>query len=134
MGCTPVDLKGLNMNLKGPSLKLRCDSNFNYSDVDLIQNIYTHIRQKHELPRPYNPLNPESTKASDASQKNTYRFATGSLRSTVGRHLKRNTCSAYGSLRHTSSSLTGSSNNIDSDDFTDPPTPTNELNEEKQQN
>ncbi|CAH8872193.1 unnamed protein product [Trichobilharzia szidati] len=132
------DMKVLNMSFKRPSMKIRCDSpkrnldsNFNYSDVELINNIYSLIRHKHQIPSLYNPLNPESAKATDYNQRSACRLAPSSLRSTVGRHWKRNAHSAYGSLRNTTLNLSGSTNTIDSDDFTDPPTPTNESNSEQ---
>ncbi|KAH8866584.1 Ankyrin repeat domain-containing protein [Schistosoma japonicum] len=138
MMCFPVvDLKVTNTGSKFPTMKLKLDSpkrifdsNFQYDDVKLIQNVYAHIRQRRQIASPYNPCNPESTKSSELNMKNC-RLAPSNLRSTVGRQLKRSN-NSHGSVIKSNTliltkSLNDDNNNSDSDNIalTDPPTPTN---------
>ncbi|KAH9591676.1 hypothetical protein MS3_00003867 [Schistosoma haematobium] len=146
--CFPlVDLKFVNTGSRIPTVKLKFDdpkrifdSNFRYDDVKLIQNVYTHIRQRRKRASfYYNPCNPESTKSSEPNVRdNTSRLGPSNLRSTIGRQLKRHIYNARSAMSATQKNelteLVNNNNGSDDDDeFTDPPTPTNELNDEEKQ-
>ncbi|VDP62611.1 unnamed protein product [Schistosoma mattheei] len=146
--CFPlVDLKFVNTGSRIPTVKLKFDdpkrifdSNFRYDDVKLIQNVYTHIRQRRKRASfYYNPCNPESTKSSEPNVRdNTSRLGPSNLRSTIGRQLKRHICNARSAMSATQNNeiteLVNNNNGSDDDDeFTDPPTPTNELNDKEKQ-
>ncbi|CAH8660954.1 unnamed protein product [Schistosoma bovis] len=146
--CFPlVDLKFVNTGSRIPTVKLKFDdskrifdSNFRYDDVKLIQNVYTHIRQRRKRASfYYNPCNPESTKSSEPNVRdNTSRLGPSNLRSTIGRQLKRHIYNARCAMSATQNNelteLVNNDNGSDDDDqFTDPPTPTNELNDEEKQ-
>ncbi|CAH8581869.1 unnamed protein product [Schistosoma turkestanicum] len=140
--CFPlVDFKVLNTGSRLPAVKLKFDSpktifhlNFRYDDVKLIQNVYTHIRQRRKNASfCYNPCNPEITKSSELNIKNnTGRLGPSNLRSTIGRQLKRHVHNTQGEMLVTENNahnkpLNSNGDSDEGDEFTESPTPTNEL-------